>query len=173
MILKNARHERFAQELAKGKSAAQAYRVAGFKGDRRDASKLRQHSDISRRVGELLDRREEVDSKAVELAIERTAITKEWVMERLRDNAERAMTAKPVTDHDGKETGEYRYDGSVANRALELLGREIGMFVVRSETGRPGDFTKLSDDELADIARGGSDGIVAPSRRTAEPSKLH
>lgn len=173
MILKNPRHERFAQELAKGKSASEAYEIAGYKPSRPHASHLQHRSNVSQRVAEILATREKVQAVATERAIERTAITKEWVMERLRDNAERAMTAKPVTDHDGKETGEYRYDGSVANRALELLGREIGMFVVRSETGRPGDFTKLSDDELADIARGGSDGIVAPSRRTAEPSKLH
>lgn len=32
-----------------------------------------------------------------------------------------------------KRSGEYKYDGSVANRALELLGKELGMFVDRSE----------------------------------------
>jgi len=31
-----------------------------------------------------------------------------------------------------QETGEFVYDGSVANRALELLGKEIGMFIDRS-----------------------------------------
>lgn len=48
------------------------------------------------------------------------------------------MGATAVLDRDGKPTGEYRYDarrydGGVANRALELLGKEIGMFIARAE----------------------------------------
>ena len=45
-------------------------------------------------------------------------------------------------------TGEYRYEGSVANRALELLGKEQGMFVDRKEIGKPGAFDALDDEEL-------------------------
>jgi hypothetical protein len=41
-------------------------------------------------------------------------VTKAWVIEKLRENAEKAL-ALP----DGS---------SVANRALELLGKELGMF---------------------------------------------
>jgi hypothetical protein len=44
------------------------------------------------------------------------------------ENANRAMQAVPAS-----EGGEYRYDGAVANRALELLGKEIGMFIDRSK----------------------------------------
>ena len=36
----------------------------------------------------------------------------------------------------GKATGEYRYDGAVANRALELLGKELGLFTERGEPSR-------------------------------------
>jgi hypothetical protein len=39
----------------------------------------------------------------------------------------------PVLDSEGRPTGEYRYGGNVANRALELLGKELGMFIDRSE----------------------------------------
>jgi len=35
-----------------------------------------------------------------------------------------------------------------ATRALELLGKELGIFVERRERGRPGDFAGLSDAEL-------------------------
>jgi hypothetical protein len=38
-----------------------------------------------------------------------------------------------VRDRDGNATGEYSYSGSVANRALELLGKELGMFVDRNQ----------------------------------------
>ncbi len=59
---------------------------------------------------------------------ERTEISQNWVIGRLVANAERAMQAVPVCDAAGKETGRYTYQGTVANRALELLGKHIGMW---------------------------------------------
>jgi hypothetical protein len=49
----NARHEKFAQELAKGKAAAEAYTTAGYRYDRGNAARLRANDNISRRVEEL------------------------------------------------------------------------------------------------------------------------
>ncbi|MBV9567757.1 MAG: hypothetical protein JO172_06435 [Hyphomicrobiales bacterium] len=60
-------------------------------------------------------------------------VTREWVLERLAENVRRAMKIEPVTVR-GTPTGEYRYEGSVANRALELLGKELGLLVERSES---------------------------------------
>jgi phage terminase small subunit len=54
--LKNARHERFAQELAKGMTAEKAYGLAGYKESRAGASRLAAKTDVSRRVAEILDR---------------------------------------------------------------------------------------------------------------------
>lgn len=61
-----------------------------------------------------------------------------WILERLRENVERSMVAVPVMvfDHEKKqmvESGEYTYQGNVANKALELIGKHRGMFVDRSE----------------------------------------
>ena len=70
------------------------------------------------------------------------------MLNRLIENVERAMQAQPVLDAKGVPTGEYRYEGSVANRALELLGKEQGMFVDRKEIGKPGAFDALDDEEL-------------------------
>jgi hypothetical protein len=64
------------------------------------------------------------------------------------ENANRAMQAQAVLDAEGKPTGEFRYNGAVANRALELLGIEIGMFIDRHEIGEPGEFARMTDDEL-------------------------
>ena len=52
-ILKNARHETFAQGLAKGNSATDAYAEAGYKGDRTAASRLSTNVNIVDRVKEL------------------------------------------------------------------------------------------------------------------------
>ncbi len=59
------------------------------------------------------------------------------------------MASVPVVDANGQETGVYSFQGAVANRALELLGKHIGMFVDRREinvnhTIKPG----LSLEEL-------------------------
>jgi hypothetical protein len=42
-------------------------------------------------------------------------------MLRLKENLERAMSVEPVLDGKGHPTGLYKYQGAVANRALELL----------------------------------------------------
>jgi len=52
-VLKNARHERFAQSLAKGKTATEAYTDAGYKGDRTAASRLSTNVNVNARVIEL------------------------------------------------------------------------------------------------------------------------
>jgi Terminase small subunit len=130
-ILSNPRHERFAQELANGVSATEAYERAGFARNRVSAHRLKQKPNIRERVSELLKQREHINAQATAKAIEKTALTKEWVIERLIENANRAMQNVPVLDRDGELTGEYRYEGMVANKALELLGKGLGMFVDR------------------------------------------
>ena len=92
-----------------------------------------QRAGIRERVAEILQEREQIDAAGTKLAIERTAINKEWVIERLRENVERAMQAQPVLDRAGNPTGSYVYNGAAANRALELLGKELGMFIERRE----------------------------------------
>ena len=133
--LDNPKHERFAQELAKGLSADKAYELAGFKPNRGNATTLKQKESISNRVTELLAERESIHAQATAEAIKSTALTKQWVIETLMENVSRAMQATPVkVGDDGEAIGEYQYQGSVANRALELLGKELGMFVDRAVT---------------------------------------
>lgn len=58
--LKNARHERFAQELAKGKSQVDAFQAAGFSATgnaaRANSSRLLTDANIANRVAELKSR---------------------------------------------------------------------------------------------------------------------
>jgi hypothetical protein len=54
-------------------------------------------------------------------------------MAKLTENVQRAMQVEPVQDRDGNPTGQYIYQGGVANRALELLGKELGMFQPKPE----------------------------------------
>jgi len=57
-VLKNARHEKFAQALSKGKTADDAHAEAGFKPDRGNASRLHQKDNIRQRVTWPRDSRE-------------------------------------------------------------------------------------------------------------------
>jgi phage terminase small subunit len=59
------------------------------------------------------------------------------------------MQVEAVVDAKGVPTGQYVYNGNVANKALELLGKAQGMFVDRKEIGGAGAFDHLDDDELS------------------------
>jgi phage terminase small subunit len=152
MPLRNPRYERFAYGLAEGKPAYQAYIDAGFAkaGAAQSASRLlkNQRAGIRERVAEILQEREQIDTEGTKRAIERTAIDKEWVIERLRENVERAMQARPVLDRAGNPTGSYVYNGAAANRALELLGKELGMFIERRENKIVDEFDSMTTEQL-------------------------
>ena len=123
-VLPNIKHELFAQGLAKGLSADAAYQAAGYKRDRGNAARLTANDSIQKRVAEIQDK-----------AAETAEVNKAWIMERLKETVERAMQAAPVLDREGNPTGEYKYPGNTAIKALELLGKELGMFAQRP----PGD----------------------------------
>lgn len=55
-VLSNARHERFAQELAKGKSASEAYAIAGYAPNQPSASRLLSNVMVQSRLAELQEK---------------------------------------------------------------------------------------------------------------------
>lgn len=71
-VLDNARHERFAQELAKGAAACTAYVNAGFKANDGNAIRLKGNERIQARVAEILA-----------AGAERAEITREMVVREL------------------------------------------------------------------------------------------
>src|SRR5438270_754526 len=52
-VLKNSRHERFAQLLAQGKTATDAYEIAGYKRSHSNGPALAKTEEISARVAEM------------------------------------------------------------------------------------------------------------------------
>lgn len=86
-ILKNAKHERFAQGIAEGMSGADAYLWAGYasnaKAARVSATRLLANATIKTRIAELLKRREDIEVKATEKAVNKLAISKERVLAEL------------------------------------------------------------------------------------------
>jgi phage terminase small subunit len=55
-VLSNPRHERFAQELAKGKTQEDAYADCGYKGNKTAASRLANDVNVCKRLTELQER---------------------------------------------------------------------------------------------------------------------
>ncbi len=111
--------ERFVEEFLKDLNAADAAKRAGYskRTARQKGYKLRQEPEIQDAI-----------IVAMQARSERTEVDQDWIVERLVENVKRAMQLEAVTDREGKPTGEHTYQGSVANKALELLGRHQGMF---------------------------------------------
>ena len=62
------------------------------------------------------------------------------------------MQAESATDSKGRELGHFTFNATGATKALELLGRELGLFVNRIvQTVWDGDLSKLSADQLATL----------------------
>jgi hypothetical protein len=148
--LKNAKHEQFAQFVSNGDSATNAYVLAGYaeKGAEQNSSRLIRNDDVLGRIQYLRDQKAQAHQAAVIKAVEASGLTKEWVIEQLMENVAIAKAAEPVRDEEGNPIGEYKTNIAAANKALELLGKEVGMFIDRKEVGQPGDFEKVGDDEL-------------------------
>lgn len=66
-ILDNPRHERFAQALAKGMTADEAYADAGYAANRGNACRLNANESVTKRVTEILT----AGAKRAEVTIER------------------------------------------------------------------------------------------------------
>jgi hypothetical protein len=153
-VLPNHRHELYSQELAKGISCDRAYIIAGYRPSHANAHTLRNKKDIQARVRYLLTLREEIHGQATAKAIEETALTKAWVISNLRENALKCLGKIPINVSiiEGEPPiQEFQYHPTGANRALELLGRELNMFIERHEVGDPGEFARMTDDELGKL----------------------
>jgi phage terminase small subunit len=125
-MLTNSRQEAFAHGLARDKSCRVAYVEAGYVDNNKNANRLKLHEGVIGRVAEL--------KRAVEkmraVTTHKIMLTREYVIEQLIDNV---ILAK----------AQDKPDLAGANKALNLLGLELGMFVDRKEVGKPGEFDGL------------------------------
>ena len=152
-VLKNRNHERFAHKIVEmmaegvaitGKEAEGAYLTLGLSSTHAYQSGLRlmRNKTIKARIAEI---RRNIEH----LIEEKVAVDQAWVREKLIENVKRAMVATPVLDRHGEPIGEYTYNGSVANKALEILGKEMGMFVDKSIIDVNQNFV-ISDEPLTE-----------------------
>jgi phage terminase small subunit len=124
LALPNPRHEKFAQGLAEGKSAINAYELAGYKPDRGAASRLSANVSIRTRVARLQER-----------GAERAAVT----LQSLIDEAAQ-IQAKALAD------GQY----SAAVAALTAKAKLSGHWVDYSENKNSNVIYRISDRPLTE-----------------------
>lgn len=148
--LKKVKYEVFAQEIAKGRSALDAYAIAGYRPSPSAAGNLRKKTEIMLRVSELMAERDHVYAQSTAEAIQSASLTKAWVITHLMENALTCLGKVPVkvSMPDGMVIETYERNPPAANRALELLGRELNMFIEKVEVGDPGEFARMSEAEL-------------------------
>ena len=116
------KREAFCREYIKDLNATQAAIRAKYK------------EKTAGQSGYELLKKPEIHARIEELMAERAKnlkIDAHFVVENLLNVAARCQQVEPVYDREGNPTGEYQFDSVGANKALELLGKHLGMFVDR------------------------------------------
>jgi phage terminase small subunit len=133
-VLRSIKQERFACAVAEGMTRAEAYKSAGFMGKdpQLRADNLCRKKEVKARIEELTSR---ISKRAVDRAAKRLTLTKEMVLAELWDNAQKGATVKGGS--------------SVRNRALELIGKELGMF--QDKEPAPLNINDLTEEQLEQL----------------------
>lgn len=147
--LPNSRHELFAQGVAIGLPRDEAYERAGYTGSNAyaGATQLLQRPDVNGRIVTLQS-----------LGAERALVTVETLVGEL----EEARLLAKAKDNPAAMIS------AISEKAV-LLGLRVEK---RDIVARNGDPKGLTDDELALIARGRSDGAATPASDTERPKPV-
>lgn len=142
--LTNPKHERFAQELAKGKTSDEAYRLAGYAENRGNATRLKANESVMKRVAELAGR-----------SADRAVVTASSLIAEAEEARLLAMSLDLP---------------SAAVAAIQAKGKLAGVWVEKRENLNK-NADRLTDDELAEYltADSGSPPFEAP----ADPVKFN
>jgi phage terminase small subunit len=88
-----------------------------------NASKLLTNANLSEYI--------QIKQKKLE---EKTELNAKWVLDNLKIVTERCMSPEPLYDKDGNIV-EYTFQAAGANKALELIGKHLGMFTDKIDIG--------------------------------------
>lgn len=139
--LPNEKWESFAQAMALGKGKKESALIAGYKSScaPQRATELSRKDIICKRIDFL-------QARSTNIAVKSVALSKTWVLRELQSNVSAA-----------KLEGDY----SSINRAIELIGKELGMFVERKMIGIQ-DLRSANADTLYGILQE-IDAILTPA----------
>lgn len=99
-------------------------------------------------------RLEEIKLRRQQNIVNTVTLNKAYVLNGLVEIAETGLGRKKLkksvvtSEGDTIEVEAVQPDRAVAARAFELMGKELAMFVDRKEIGGPGDFERMSMDDL-------------------------
>lgn len=113
-----AKQELFCNEYLIDLNATQACIRAGY--SKSSAQQIGAENLLKPVIAEYIKNAKEERSKKVQ-------IDAEWVLRQAVKVHERCMQAEPVIDKEGGSTGEYKFEHSGANKALEIIGKHIGV----------------------------------------------
>ena len=140
--LKNLRQETFCLEYVKDRDSFRSAKAAGYRCGNVNSQaaagcQVLKSINVKARILELDAQAIKIQEKALVKTAVANIIDRAWVVGKLVENVDRSMQAVAVLDSEGNPTGEWRYEGNVANRGLELIGKDLGMFSEKAE--KPGD----------------------------------
>lgn len=122
----NAKQVRFCEEYLVDLNATQAAVRAGYseKTAKEIGCENLTKPNIAEYVAELKQKRSN-----------ETAIDAAWVLNAAKKVHDRCMQEEAVTDRDGAPTGEYKFEHSGANKALEIIAKHVDVqaFLDKSE----------------------------------------
>lgn len=140
------KQEAFAQAITSGKTQADAYR-SSYNASRMQESTVYEKASRLMKTGNISARVAELRALVIERLTEKTSVDKAWVMAQLVEIVKMGKAAEPVTDAQGAAIGEYKTNLAASNRALELIGKEILMFIDRKEI-KHSRLEEMNEEEL-------------------------
>lgn len=132
----------FCEEYLVDFNATRAAVRAGYspRSAKQQGARLLTNADLHTHLTELMEARSR-----------RTEITADTVLQDIREVADRCLAAIPVADAQGRNQGVWRFDARAALKALELLGKHLGLF---HGTPPPGNICLVSGKPLSEIRSG-------------------
>lgn len=140
MTILSPKQQKFSEEYLKDLNATQAAIRAGY-------SEHTAQEQGSRLLSNVMVK--EVIVKAQQKLSKRAELSQEWVMDGLKKVFERCMQQEAMTDREGNFEGLFKFEHSGANKALELIGKHLGMFVDKKEYS--GSLTLRHEDALSEL----------------------
>jgi phage terminase small subunit len=156
-ILKNAKYEAMALGLADGKSQERAYVDAGFA----KRSARANAATLLKRNRSILERRDEILTERERLQHQNMVD----VAESEKVNLIGHLRMLAALREEARKAGKYQ----AAIAAEVSRGRACGLYVERIETGRPGDFDDLTDEQLEAELK--ALDAITQAQRTAKSGK--
>jgi hypothetical protein len=124
-ILENPRHELFAQELAKGKSAHEAYISAGYKPSRKNAARLRTKEDVKTRLAEL----QAATAQSTKITIQSICAELDAATQVAKQKGQAAAMVS----------------------ASALRAKLGGLMIDKVEVGSPGEFSNMTSKQVIEV----------------------